>query len=181
MDWAGWAARAIELGRRDEHRDRQLLGDQHPRGVRLVQLGFNAAHWQTARVLGPQGMAPWGDVLLRAAATAANSLLVAPGFKVELLRSAAPEEGSWICMAFDPRGRLTIASEGDQRPLLRLSLTDGNVTALERIEAPVRYAMGLLYTAGRLYANARGPAGSVCTSSSMPTATTSSSRAKCAC
>src|SRR5262245_12341517 len=35
-------------------------------------LRFNAAHWQSARVLGPLGIAPWGDVLTRPVATAAE-------------------------------------------------------------------------------------------------------------
>src|SRR6266542_6989991 len=36
-------------------------------------------------------------------ATAAEALTVLPGFKVELLRSAAVEEGSWICMTVDQK------------------------------------------------------------------------------
>ena len=36
---------------------------------------------------------------------AAAELKVADGFKVGLLRSASKEEGSWICMAIDDKGR----------------------------------------------------------------------------
>jgi len=122
-------------------------------------LQFNAAHWQTARVIGPAGVAPWGDVFARPVATPAESLTVPPGFRVELLRSAEPAEGSWICLAFDERGRLLISPQGDERPLLRLTLRDGQVDHVESVPAPLRYAMGLLFVHGNLYANARSPGG----------------------
>ena len=118
-------------------------------------LAFNAGHWQRARVLGTNGMAPWGNVLALASATPAEALNVPVEFKVELLRSAAPDEGSWICMAVDPRGRLILSPQGDERPLLRLTLANGAVERVERWAAPVRYAMGLLFAHDSLYANAR--------------------------
>jgi putative heme-binding domain-containing protein len=119
-------------------------------------LQFNAAHWQPARVLGFVGMAPWGDVLARPMATSAETLTVPPGFRVELLRSAETNEGSWIRLASDERGRLYVSPQGDDRPLLRLTLRDGQVDRVEPVPAPVRYAMGLLFANGSLYANARG-------------------------
>jgi putative heme-binding domain-containing protein len=118
-------------------------------------LAFNAAHWRTARVLGTNGIAPWGNVFAIASATSAEALSVPPDFKVELLRSAAPNEGSWICMAFDPAGRLVISPQGDDRPLLRLTLTNGAVARIEPFSAPIRYAMGLLFAHDSLYASAR--------------------------
>jgi putative heme-binding domain-containing protein len=85
-------------------------------------LNFSAAHWTHAASLGEHGIQPWGDVLFRASATPAESLKVPDGFRVELLRSAEPNEGSWICMTFDDRGRIIISPQGDQRPLLRMTL-----------------------------------------------------------
>jgi putative heme-binding domain-containing protein len=122
-------------------------------------LQFNAAQWQAVRVIGAAGIAPWGDVLARASATPADALTSLPGFRVELLRSAEPGEGSWICLAFDERGRLLISPQGDDRPLLRLTVANGRVERVEPVAAPVRYAMGLLFAHGSLYANARGPEG----------------------
>src|SRR4051794_12474240 len=58
-------------------------------------------------------------------ATPAESLSVLPGFKAELLRSAAAGEGSWICMATDSRGRLIVSPQGDDQPLLRITLKSG--------------------------------------------------------
>ena len=42
------------------------------------------------------------------AATPVSSITVQPGFRVELLRSAEKDEGSWISMTFDDRGRLIV-------------------------------------------------------------------------
>lgn len=125
-----------------------------------AQLGFNAAHWERAVVVAPHGEEPWGDVLFKSSATPAEGLKVPAGFRAELLRSAEAGEGSWICVAFDDRGRLIVSPEGDRWPLLRMTLEDGRVGKVEPIQAPIRYAMGLLQANRRLYANARGPQGS---------------------
>jgi putative heme-binding domain-containing protein len=123
------------------------------------RLGFNASHWQAARVLGEHGIPPWGEVLQRTVATSPEAIEVPEGFKVELLRSAQPGEGSWICLTFDDQGRLIISPEGDQRPLLRLTLRSSEISRIEQLSAPLRYAMGLLHLTNALYANARGPQG----------------------
>ncbi len=122
--------------------------------------GLDTASWKSARGLGPHGAAPWGDVLARGSATPAASLKLPPGFAVELLRSAQPDEGSWVCVTFDPQGRLYVSPEGDSRPLLRLTFDiEGRVSRIEPVAAPIRFAMGLLFAHGHLYANAKGPSG----------------------
>ncbi|MEK6261361.1 MAG: hypothetical protein AABP62_22405, partial [Planctomycetota bacterium] len=45
-----------------------------------------------------------------------------PGFKVEVVRVAEPNEGSWISLAFDSKGRAIIGRE--DKGLLRLTLAD---------------------------------------------------------
>ncbi|HSU53147.1 MAG TPA: c-type cytochrome, partial [Candidatus Dormibacteraeota bacterium] len=93
-------------------------------------------------------------------ATAAESLTVLPGFKVELVHSSEMGQGSWICMTTDSKGRLIISPQADNQPLLRFTLTgDGKVRKIEKIEAPIHQAMGLLYAHDSLYANAHGPDG----------------------
>src|SRR5436189_5960143 len=93
-------------------------------------------------------------------ATAAESLTVAPGFKVELLHSATKSEGSWSCMTVDNQGRLIISPQSDAQPLLRVTLTGrGQVESVEPIPAPVHQAMGLLYAHDSLYVNGHGPKG----------------------
>lgn len=123
-------------------------------------LTFNASHWSKVTSLGQHGSEPWGDVLFRAMATHPDSIKVPEGFKVELLRSAEPSEGSWICMTFDEKGRVIISPQGDQRPLLRMTLDGEKTGKIEPIEAPIRYAMGLLPAFDSLYVNGIGPQGS---------------------
>jgi len=70
----------------------------------------------------PDNYDQWREALDAEAATAAEMLTTLPDFEVELLRSARPDEGSWISMAFDPEGRLTISRE--DQGLLRLIVPD---------------------------------------------------------
>jgi putative heme-binding domain-containing protein len=93
-------------------------------------------------------------------ATAADTLTVPPGFRVELLHSAKPNEGSWISMAVDSKGRLIISPQEDQRPLLRVSFDHkGQIAHIEPIPAPLRQAMGMAYAFDSLYVNGHGPNG----------------------
>jgi len=98
----------------------------------------------------------WKRALGTNAATAVEHITALPGFTVELLRSAQPGEGSWVAMAFDPRGRIVIARE--DRGLLRATLaeTRGNAPSfrVETINTNLLECRGLLFAHGALYANA---------------------------
>ncbi len=117
-----------------------------------------ATGWTASRDLGAHGVAPWGEVIAMPVATAASKLVVTPGFKVELLRSAEPGEGSWISMAFDPAGGLWISPQGAE-PLLRGTLRDGQLQSLAPADLPVRAAMGMLWAFDSFYVNGRGTNG----------------------
>lgn len=88
----------------------------------------------------------------QAQATAAAGISVPPGFRVELIRSALPEEGSWVSMAFDPSGRITLGME--KKGLLRLTLSGSGEQKMEVIEDTLLECRGLLYAHGALFANA---------------------------
>jgi putative heme-binding domain-containing protein len=119
-----------------------------------------STQWVKATSLGKVGVAPWGDSLKSAPATSAESLTVPPGFKVELLRSAEADEGSWISMALDNKGRLIVSPQDDKQPLRRITLTRaGQVAKIEPIPAPVKQAMGMCYAHDSLYVNGHGPEG----------------------
>ena len=76
-----------------------------------------------------------------------------PGFEVQLLRQAGKDEGSWVSMAFDPQGRLTIARE--DQGLLRLTFgEDPREQLVETINDSLKECRGLVYAHGALYANA---------------------------
>jgi putative heme-binding domain-containing protein len=127
---------------------------------------LTASDWSKARSLGQLGVAPWGNVLAAARngrgpgqSTPAESLKVPDGFKVELLRSAQADEGSWVAMTADPKGRLIISPQ-DSQPMLRVTLgAEGRIAKLEPLDVPVRGAMGLLYAFDSLYVNGQGKEG----------------------
>lgn len=92
-------------------------------------------------------------------ATPAEALYVPDGFKVELLHTADPvAEGSFICMTRDDKGRLIISGQRNQ-PILRVTLKDGKVAAIDKVDLPITEAMGLLHAFGSLYVNGAGPKG----------------------
>ena len=135
-----------------------------------VEPGFAAAGWAKPVSFGKLGVAPWGDVIAGGQASApagpagqatpAAGLTVVDGFKVELLHSASKEEGSWISMAIDAKGRLIVSPQGDKQPLLRITLDpQGQVAKLEKIELPVWTAMGLLHAFDSLYVSGNGSHG----------------------
>ena len=88
-----------------------------------------------------------------------EDLFVAPAFKVELLYVADPAtEGSWINMCTEKPGKLIISGQQGQ-PLLRLTIKEGKVDSVEKLDLPISQAMGLLYAYESLYINGAGPQG----------------------
>ncbi len=87
------------------------------------------------------------------------SFVITPGFEIQLIRSAAADEGSWVSLATDPQGRLLIAKE--DRGLLRMTLaTDGaRVTDAELIDDTLEECRGLVFVGSDLYANANNSKG----------------------
>jgi putative heme-binding domain-containing protein len=83
---------------------------------------------------------------------------ILPGFKVDLLRSAGENEGTWIAMTFDPQGRV-IVSPQQEGPLLRMTLSGRKMTKVEQIPQFVAPAMGLSYFKNSLYIECKGPKG----------------------
>ncbi len=109
----------------------------------------------------------------QSAATDPATFTLLPGFRAELIRSATTNEGSWVALAFDPRGRLTLARE--KRGLLRLTFAAPalsqrreppaatvtttsspapEVSRVEVINDTLLECRGLLYAHGALFANA---------------------------
>ena len=120
----------------------------------LASAAFSLAQEQLTDVTRkPDAYNTWKLALTPGTATDAAAITVPAGFKIELLRSALPEEDSWVSMAFDPEGRLTIARE--KRGLLRMTLSPGaGVERVEVINDTLLECRGLLYAHGALYVNA---------------------------
>lgn len=85
-------------------------------------------------------------------ATDPATLTLLPGFKAELIRSAQLGEDSWVSMAFDPQGRITLGKE--KKGLLRLTLSGSGDQKIETIDDELLECRGLLYAHGALFANA---------------------------
>jgi putative heme-binding domain-containing protein len=98
---------------------------------------------------------------LEAGESATESFLVPPDFQVERLRTAGPDEGSWVSLEFDPQGRLLIARE--DKGLWRMTLAaDGSridrVTAIPAA-AELQECRGLAFIGSDLYVNANNSKG----------------------
>lgn len=91
--------------------------------------------------------------------TEENRFWTAPGFEIALVRTATSDEGSWVSMAFDPRGRLTIARE--DKGLFRMTF-DNQSQSIDKVEVindQLLECRGLLYAHNALYANANNSKG----------------------
>ena len=128
--------------------------------------------WSSAKSLGRLGISPWGAVFANTVAgsakpkagsgggtqraTPASQLYTLPGFKVELVLTGEPAEGSWVNLCKDPQGRLILspqyAKNNSEGGLLRLTLgKDGAVTKREFIAKPLYDAQGMCFAYGALW------------------------------
>jgi putative heme-binding domain-containing protein len=109
---------------------------------------------QIARVSSFDDYEQWRQATGAEKGTDPATFLTQPGFEVELVRSAKSDESSWVSMAFDPQGRVTIGRE--DKGLLRVTLSgDGlGVEQVEMINDTLLETRGLLYAHDMLYASA---------------------------
>ena len=137
------------------------------------QAGFDDAAWSKAKSLGKLGVEPWGNVFAAVVpgsakkatnqkgeakrfATPAEQLFTLPGFKIELLHSGEPEEGSWVNLCKDDKGRLIISPQyranNPDGGLLRVTLgKDGKIAKRELIAKPLYDAQGMVFAYGALW------------------------------
>ena len=100
----------------------------------------------------------WKQALSTEEGTDPSKFSLADGFQIERLRSAQPDEGSWVSLEFDSKGRLIIARE--DRGLLRMTLpAAGGEMQVETIEDTLLECRGLLSAHGSLYASANNSKG----------------------
>ena len=93
------------------------------------------------------------------AGTNSAEIELLPGYRVELLRSAGKDEGSWVSLAFDPEGRLTVAREDKGLIRYAFSADRKTISSSELIDGELRECRGLLYAHGSLYVNANNTKG----------------------
>lgn len=91
--------------------------------------------------------------------TPGEMLETLPGFKIEhVLEADGAKNGSWICMANDPKGRLLLGAQRDQ-PITRVTLQNGKSVKTEILPIPVTETMGMLFVENVLYLNGNGSQG----------------------
>ena len=90
---------------------------------------------------------------LNGLATPVEKLKVLKDFKVELLHTVPKDQqGSWVSMCVDPKGRLIVSDQYGK--LYRLTVPapgQGGSTQVETIDLPIGQAQGLLYAFDSLY------------------------------
>ena len=81
------------------------------------------------------------------------------GFKIEhVLRADGAKNGSWICLAKDPQGRLLLGGQSGQ-PITRVTLKEGKCVGAEILRIPISETMGMLFVGEVLYITGNGPKG----------------------
>jgi len=132
--------------------------------------------WKGVKSLGDLGQEKWWNVppliidetddydQWKRASKAKNgtdpaSFMVLPGFKAELLRTAGKDENSWVSLAFDPDGRLTIAREDKGLIRYTFSRDRKKIIQAESINDDLKECRGLLYAHDSLYAHANNSKG----------------------
>lgn len=122
----------------------------------------DATEWAQPKIIGKLGDSPWGDPFSEGAVGTAkfNTL---PGFQIERLFTVPKDElGSWVCIAFDNKGRLIASDQGD-KGLCRITLPALGSTdpvKVEKLTVDISAAQGLLYAFDALYVSVNGGKGS---------------------
>ena len=118
--------------------------------------------WKPATALGKYGIGPWGDALSGKAkvgrgnpdeAIDPKDIEVVKGFKVERLYTVPKEQqGSWVSMTVDPKGRLIVCDQyGGLYRVTVPPVGSGDKAQVEPLAANIGGAHGLLYAFNSLY------------------------------
>jgi putative heme-binding domain-containing protein len=111
-----------------------------------------------ARVIGGYGIEPWGQLELPepGQATPVADITVPDGFKIDLVYSVPKiDQGSWVCMTPDPKGRLYVSDQNGA--LYRVTLPSGEKKiAIEKVALDIGGAQGMLWAFDSLYVVVNG-------------------------
>ena len=161
----GVAAFAAKLGLRDAAGNvRYVVTDSSWH----VAAKRDADDWRDVKLRGKMGVAPWGNVFARPSSSLVggvprNVFQTLSGFQVELLYNVPKETlGSWVCIAFDDRGRL-LASDQGGLGICRITpppIGGKQPTKVEKLDINITSAQGMLHAFGNLYLSVNGGPGS---------------------
>lgn len=129
------------------------------------KIGFKPARpWAKPEIVAAIGGGPWAKAITEATLAAAaplkeptatpiEMLKVAKGFDVELLHSVSKaEDGSWVNMCHDPKGRLIVSDQyGSLYRVTPPGILGAEELKVEKINADIGEAQGLLWAFDSLY------------------------------
>ena len=121
---------------------------------------------------GKMGVGPWNNVFAAPGSSPAPGLTssvprdvfqLLPGFQVELLYTVPKaEQGSWVSIAFDDKGRL-LASDQGGKGLFRITpppIGSKEETRVEHLDVAITSSQGMLWAFDSLYVSVNGGPGS---------------------
>lgn len=119
---------------------------------------------EPTKIVGSYGDQPWGNVFDdKATDDGVKAFQTLPGFVVDKIFTVPRDQlGSWVCLTTDNKGRL-IASDQGNLGLCRITppaVGSNEVTKVEKLDADISSAQGLLYAFDSLYVSVNGGKGS---------------------
>jgi putative heme-binding domain-containing protein len=114
--------------------------------------GFESADWGPATLVGEMGDDPWGMVIseVRAAGEPVPDVVMPPGFEVRKIYQVAADQGSWVSMTVDDRGRLICSDQYGGIYSVEVG-SGGAVGRVSRLDIPLTGSQGVLWFEGSLY------------------------------
>ncbi|MES2438955.1 MAG: c-type cytochrome [Verrucomicrobiota bacterium] len=116
-----------------------------------------AASWPKAVVIAKMGDAPWGSVMPQDVADAAvsqdmtASYQLPAGFKLERIYRIPAEQGSWVAVTVDDKGRLLCSDQYGKIYRVSVPANPEANTVVEPTNIPIQGAHGLLWHEGVLW------------------------------
>ena len=170
-------ATAVKENKLSIHASNDTFGDTAPGIPKKLTIEYRVGEEKLKREVGENGRieiaAPAGEKMVITKAVygpadgsipvnmedAAEVLETLPGFTIKHVLSAdAKTNGSWICMANDPKGRLLLGGQSGQ-PITRVTLENGKVVKQEILSIPLSETMGMLFVGDVLYISGKGKRG----------------------
>lgn len=128
------------------------------------QPSFDDSAWTAAKVISPFGVQPWGIPRVGGSSDSetvwsTHAVMTPPGFVVDLIHKVTDEQGSWVCLATDPIGRI-YASDQAGAGLYRITIQDEGDPLIERVNvgdtAKLSAAQGMLWAFDSLWFHRNG-------------------------
>ena len=126
---------------------------------------FDETPWIAATVNATLGDAPWGVPGYEGQRTGTadamhpKNILAPPGFVVDRIYRIPSDQGSWVAMAVDPKGRI-YACDQESRGLFRVTVMPSGPTKVEKVSvgnlASLSGAQGLLWAFDSLWFHQNG-------------------------